>query len=298
MNTMQSPYKRPFIFAVALHVTLFIFLFWQFVPSHDFVQRSIQPDVDIIKAVAVSQQSLDAIKAEKLKQQQEAERRQAELKRRQLEKEMAEKKAAEEKLAKAKAAEIKKQQEEARKIAEAKAAAEKVAQEKLLAEKAAQEKAAKLAAQEKALAEKAAQEKADQLAAQQKSAKELEQAQQQALQDQIAQEQHAIEAARSNARQSEIDRYLALIQLALENNWNKPPNLDPGIYSLLHVQIGPGGVVLNVSVAKSSGNTALDSSARAAVFKASPLPVPDDPDLFNAFRQITLKAGAESMSSI
>ena len=64
------------------------------------------------------------------------------------------------------------------------------------------------------------------------------------------------------------------------------------------MQIGPGGVVINVSVARSSGNPALDNSARAAVFKASPLPVPDDPDLFNAFRQITLKAGAETTNGM
>jgi colicin import membrane protein len=286
MNTSESPYKRPFIYAVFIHVILFVFLFWQFAPKRDFASRMVQPDVDIIKAVAVSQQSLDAVKAEKLKKQQEAERVKAELKRRQLEKERAVKKAEEERIAKAKALELQKKQEAERKLAEAKAAELKKKQE-----------AERKLAEAKA-AEKVAQEKAAKIAAQQKAAKELEQAQEQALQDQIAQEQHAIEAARSNARQSEVERYLALIQQALENNWNKPANLDPSIYSLLHVQIGPGGVVINVSIAKSSGNPALDSSARAAVFKASPLPVPDDPDLFNAFRQITLKAGAENMSGV
>lgn len=278
MSTSKFIYKRPLIFAIVLHILLFFLLFFHFAPSHNFSQRNLQPDVEIIKATAVSQQSLDGINAEKLKKQQDAEKKQEELKRRQLEKE----KAAAEKLAKAKAAELKRKQDEARKVAEAKAAAKKAADEK--------------AAQEKALAQKATEEKAAKLATQQKAIRELEQAQEKAFQERIDKELQDIEAAKSIAKQSEIDRYLAQIQQALENNWNKPANLDPSIYCLLHVQIAPGGVVINVSIAKSSGNPALDNSARTAVFKASPLPVPDDPDLFNAFRQITLKAGAENMS--
>jgi colicin import membrane protein len=42
----------------------------------------------------------------------------------------------------------------------------------------------------------------------------------------------------------------------------------------------------------------LDRSARAAVFKASPLPVPKEPDAFEAFRQFILKVKPELISDI
>ncbi len=63
------------------------------------------------------------------------------------------------------------------------------------------------------------------------------------------------------------------------------------------IRLGPGGAVLNVQVSRSSGDPALDSSARAAVFKASPLPVPNDPDLFNQFREIRLTVKPEDVQN-
>jgi colicin import membrane protein len=45
---------------------------------------------------------------------------------------------------------------------------------------------------------------------------------------------------------------------------------------------------LDVKISRSSGNDALDRSAMAAVFKASPLPVPTDPTLLASFRELNL----------
>ncbi len=55
------------------------------------------------------------------------------------------------------------------------------------------------------------------------------------------------------------------------------------------IRLAPGGLVLDAQVTKSSGDQALDSSARAAVFKASPLPVPKKLTEFEAFRQFVIK---------
>ena len=42
----------------------------------------------------------------------------------------------------------------------------------------------------------------------------------------------------------------------------------------------PGGEVADVRVVKSSGSALFDNSVKAAVFGASPLPLPRDPSLF------------------
>jgi colicin import membrane protein len=59
--------------------------------------------------------------------------------------------------------------------------------------------------------------------------------------------------------------------------------------------LAPGGVVLDVQVTRSSGDVSLDRSARDAVFKASPLPVPENASEFNQFRQFVLKVKPENI---
>jgi colicin import membrane protein len=46
--------------------------------------------------------------------------------------------------------------------------------------------------------------------------------------------------------------------------------------------------VESVKVSQSSGNAAFDRQAMAAVQKASPLPIPDDPSIAKDFAEITL----------
>lgn len=84
------------------------------------------------------------------------------------------------------------------------------------------------------------------------------------------------------------DKYKAMIIQAISEQWIVPQNLPKNIKCVLSVRVAPGGVVLQVTVTKSSGNPVLDNSAVAAVNKASPLPVPTDPNLFDAFRTLTL----------
>jgi colicin import membrane protein len=48
----------------------------------------------------------------------------------------------------------------------------------------------------------------------------------------------------------------------------------------------PGGEVADVRIVQSSGNEIFDRQAEAAVKKASPLPVPADPRLFEKVREI------------
>ena len=91
----------------------------------------------------------------------------------------------------------------------------------------------------------------------------------------------------SAATQGEIDQYKALILQQIQQNWIMPQNIAD-LSCVLQIALAPGGMVLNVTLSKSSGNAALDRSAIAAVNKASPLPVPKDSAAFAAFRNFTL----------
>lgn len=133
--------------------------------------------------------------------------------------------------------------------------------------------------------------------------KEIEQAFQQemkqltakSLQQQMQQEQKRIAGARMQATQGVVDKYKALILQAISQNWLVPSTVDKKLSAELLIHLAPGGTVLDVQVIKSSGDESLDRSAQAAVFKASPLPVPRESDAFESFRQFVLKVKPENI---
>jgi colicin import membrane protein len=57
----------------------------------------------------------------------------------------------------------------------------------------------------------------------------------------------------------------------------------------VRVRLVAGGEVLQATVVQSSGNAAFDRSVENAVYKASPLPIPDDKALFDYFRELEFK---------
>lgn len=124
-----------------------------------------------------------------------------------------------------------------------------------------------------------------------------------------AKEQQAVKAKRQDEiqksierqlvaeqNQGEIDKYKALIIAAISQHWIIPDNVAPNISCQLLVHVATGGIVTSVDLARSSGNQILDRSARTAVLKASPLPVPGNPALFNNFRLLKLTARPEGIS--
>lgn len=160
----------------------------------------------------------------------------------------------------------KKQEEEAKKLAE-------------LTKKKSDEQARATAefAQKKALeAAREAQAKAE------KNKLELAQKQQAAAQ------QAAQEAANLARVAGEVDKYKALIINAISHQWILPQNADSSLSSQFRIRLAPNGSVLDVNLTRSSGDPILDRSAQSAIYKASPLPVPNDPTTFNMFRDITL----------
>lgn len=105
---------------------------------------------------------------------------------------------------------------------------------------------------------------------------------------QAAAQQASLDAANAARVAGEVDKYKALIINAISQQWILPQNADNRMSSQFRIRLAPNGAVLDVSLTRSSGDSVLDRSAQSAIYKASPLPVPNDPTTFNLFRDITL----------
>ena len=170
-------------------------------------------------------------------------------------------------------------------------------QEAAAAQKAAAEAAAAAAAAEAARREAeqraAAERKAREAAAAQKRAEEQQrqadtkaQAQREEdLQHDLAAEEEARKARAGPALASWQSQIAAKINQA----WRRPETARPGIECMLNVTQVPGGEVTEVSIGACNGDQAVRESIEAAVYRASPLPPPPDPALFDRHLRIDFK---------
>jgi colicin import membrane protein len=83
------------------------------------------------------------------------------------------------------------------------------------------------------------------------------------------------------------DRYIALLRNKIQNAWIKPPSATPGVDCLVQVTQVPGGEVTGARVTQCNGDAAVRQSIENAVYRASPLPDPPDPALFE--RNLSLR---------
>jgi colicin import membrane protein len=157
--------------------------------------------------------------------------------------------------------------------------AEAVAQQKAIALK--KKRAAENARRAAALKKKKQQQEAARRR-QQQAQKELKQALAAEEQERTAQ----VNEAKAMAAMAELE---GLIRQRVTRNWIRPVGVPQGLNCLVRVRLAPGGEVLAVSIVKSSGNALFDRSVENAVYKAAPLPVPDDPQLFKYVREINIK---------
>lgn len=88
----------------------------------------------------------------------------------------------------------------------------------------------------------------------------------------------------------EVDRYIPVIKDRVRQYWVRPPALGRDLQTVVSLRLIPGGDVVpnSVRVVRSSGNTAFDQSVIAAVYNASPIPVPSGPP-FERFREFNLQ---------
>ena len=185
-----------------------------------------------------------------------------------------------------KRAEQEKQQEAA--LAEEKAAEDKRAEEKRLADEQAKK------AQEKADAERKAREAADakKKADEKRLADEKQKADQQAAADREADLRRSLDqelrqdAARSSGA---LASWQSQITARIQRAWLRPASARSGIECVLNVTQVPGGEVTNVRIGTCNGDQAVRESIEAAVYRASPLPPPPDPSLFERSLVITFR---------
>lgn len=177
-----------------------------------------------------------------------------------------------------------------------KAAEKKKQTEKALAEKMQHQLLAKdLLSDIKKLQEK--QKKTQQKALQAQFQKRLRDQAEKSLRQQLLNEEIKLKGVENLQSQGEVNKYKALIIQTISQQWIIPLQANKKLSTVLMIRLAPGGMVVDVQVTKSSGDPALDGSARAAVLKSSPLPVPQDPAAFEAFRQFVLTMKPENIIS-
>jgi colicin import membrane protein len=162
--------------------------------------------------------------------------------------------------------------------AEAAAAAAAAAEARAADERKAHEEAERKA-HEEAEAQKRAEEKQRQADAQEQAQREED------LQRDLAAEEESKKARAGPALASWQSEIAAKINRA----WLRPPTARPGIECMLNVTQVPGGEVTEVTIGACNGDQAVRESIEAAVYRASPLPPPPDPALFDRHLRIDFK---------
>jgi colicin import membrane protein len=96
------------------------------------------------------------------------------------------------------------------------------------------------------------------------------------LRRQLADEEHvsAVEASPARAQ------YIARLSSKIQNAWIKPPSARAGLDCVVNITQIAGGEVTSAHVSQCNGDAAARQSIENAVYRASPLPAPPDPALF------------------
>lgn len=304
-------YRTAVMVAIGLHMLLVLVLMMDN-HQNNFVQKqgtqfkaaesslTLDNKQEPIKAVAVDSQAVEEtmnrIKSERARQKQA---------------ELNQQRAMEQKLRLATQARVREQEnlvrlkKEAAELAlkqEKKLAEEKKHMKELAQQKLQQEQHLAELKQQQLLIKKQAEDQQQKMALQQKKADDLarskvQQAQQEKarLAQQAADQARAAATAAKNAQMAGVvNKYKALIIQSISQHWILPDHVDSQLYSQFRIRLAPNGVVLDVNLIRSSGDPVLDRSAQAAIYKASPLPVPSDHAMFDLFRDISLTVRAES----
>jgi colicin import membrane protein len=175
---------------------------------------------------------------------------------------------------------------EERRIAAERAEAERQAQEKAERERAEKEKAAREKAERERLArEKAEKDKAERERRAKAEAEKARAAREAELNAQLAAEER-LAAARASGQMAQ---YISQITAKIERAWNRPPSATAGLQCEVRVTQVQGGVVTGVKVERCNGDAAVRQSIEDAVYRASPLPQPPDPALFERNLVVTFR---------
>lgn len=102
----------------------------------------------------------------------------------------------------------------------------------------------------------------------------------------------------SNQEVDEVQQVAGLMQARITQNWRRPPSARNGMEVLLIISLVPTGEVVGISVSSSSGSTAFDRSAIAAVERVARFPevtVLSISDFERYFRRFPLRFKPEDL---
>jgi len=103
-------------------------------------------------------------------------------------------------------------------------------------------------------------------------------------------EEEEREQAKLNTRlQTLRAQYVKLIEQKVERNWTPPANMTKGWSCVVNVLQNALGDVTDVRMVNCSGSAAFKDTVERAVKKASPLPAPPDPKVFEKKIKITFR---------
>lgn len=110
------------------------------------------------------------------------------------------------------------------------------------------------------------------------------------IQDSFA---RALDAESEQLAQREADEvagsYIGAIIAQIERHWSRPPSARQGMQVELRISLVPSGELVDISIVRSSGNSAFDRSAELAVRQAAPFQVPSNAAVFEQrFRRLRL----------
>ena len=264
-----------FILAVVIHLAFVVVMVF----SLDWDSMSEKPKVDIIQATVVDEKKvlaeIDKLKkAEKRKVKKETDRKKkAERELRKI-KQARKKEEKKRKVEQKRLTDLKKQKATEKKKAQALAKKRKAQDEKIKKKQLAETKRLK----ELETRRKAEEQKLAEAAMQRSMEDELKKEKAAAVQKKKA------DTVRDKQAMTEIEKYISLIHQDVTSSWILPANFKPGSKCTVRVKLIPGGEVADVKVSKCSGDTLFDRSVDAAVRRASPLPLPKDPYVFDKMR--------------
>lgn len=98
-------------------------------------------------------------------------------------------------------------------------------------------------------------------------------------------ESSRLEAMQADARQ----RYMFRIKQRIMSRWAVPASATPGVECVANIIQAPGGEVISFRLGRCNGDDAVRRSIEAAIKNASPLPMPDDPRVFEREVRITFR---------
>ena len=274
-----------YVLAVAIHAVILGVMVFSFTGDPERIEAFDADKIDVVKASAVDESEIkkqvDQIKKADQKREKERQDRLDELERMQ---EEADKK-------KQDLAELdKKQKDEIAKTEKLEAEREAIALKKKEEELKAEQERKDREAQAKREKERLAKEKREreEVERKRKAAEEKKRQEAQELfQQQLQAEQQALADKRARERTTTAqNQAIAKITAKIKSLRTITPGVDPWRKTVVSVTLNGQGQVVSVRTIESSGDPRYDQDSEAAVYKASPLPLPDQtlyPDAYRAF---------------